>query len=273
MLNTSTNTKSKILRTKMNLLTYDLSNDIVAFSTKREGGVSCGAYSTFSICHYCGDNPENVARNRALLCRHLGIADNQLILPHQTHGTNIHVITSINLLKPTDLNDIDAVITNLPQCCIGVSTADCVPILLYDPTMKVIAAIHAGWRGTVAHIASKTIQQMNVTYGTNPVHIKAIIGPSISEEAFEIGDEVYDAFRNAGFSMPSIAHRYPAAGNTQKWHIDLWKANQACLESAGILPQNIFISGICTHAQHSTYFSARRLGIRSGRIFTGIMLK
>lgn len=257
----------------MNLLTYDLSNDIVAFSTKREGGVSSGAYSTFSICHYCGDNPENVAHNRAILCHHLGIADNQLILPHQTHGTNIRVITAADLQQHPDLYDIDALITTIPQCCIGVSTADCVPILLFDPTTKTIAAIHAGWRGTVAHIASKTLQQMSATYGTNPVHVKAIIGPAISEEAFEIGDEVYDAFKNADFPMSAIAHRYPAAGNTQKWHIDLWHANRLCLETAGVMPQNITVCGICTHTHHHAYFSARRLGIRSGRIFTGIMLK
>ena len=257
----------------MNLLTYDLSNDIVAFSTKREGGVSSGAYSTFSICHYCGDNPVNVARNRTLLCRHLGIADNQLILPHQTHGTNIRVITSADLQHQPELYDIDALITNLPQCCIGVSTADCVPILLYDPITKAIAAIHAGWRGTVAHIASKNLQQMSATYGTNPTHVKAIIGPSISEDAFEIGDEVYEAFESAGFPMSAIAHRYPAANNTQKWHIDLWQANQICLENAGVMPQNITTCGICTHTHHDAYFSARRLGIRSGRIFTGIMLK
>ncbi len=256
----------------MKLLEYNLGNGVIAFSTTREGGVSNTAYSTFSICHYCGDDEANVRANRNTLCQHLGIANTHLILPHQTHSTNVHRITQTDIDTPSALTDIDALITNLTNCCIGVSTADCVPILLHDPISKSIAAIHAGWRGTVNKITERTIKAMFQAFNANPQNINAIIGPSISEEAFEVGNEVYDAFNQAGFDMTHIAHRYSTNDGGEKWHINLWRANQDILVANGIPAKQIHISGICTYTNHQTYFSARRLGIRSGRIFTGIML-
>jgi YfiH family protein len=165
------------------------------------------------------------------------------------------------------LDGVDALISPLPDCCLAISTADCVPILLYDTRARVIAAVHAGWRGTVARILTQVLNQMTLLYGTEGKNVKAVIGPSISLQAFEVGDEVYEQFFSANFPMRQIAVRQ------EKWHIDLWHANRLCLETAGVMPQNITVCGICTHTHHDAYFSARRLGIRSGRIFTGIMLK
>lgn len=150
--------------------------------------------------------------------------------------------------------------------CIGVSTADCIPILLYDPEHHAAAAVHAGWRGTVMRIAEKSIRQMTLDYGTRPELLEAVIGPGISQEAFEVGDEVYDAFREAGFPMSEIARKQ------EKWHIDLWAANYLQLENCGLRINHIQVSGICTYRHCEEYFSARRLGIASGRIFTGIIL-
>ena len=253
----------------MEKLEYNIHPCVTAFSTKRGGG---GCYGGFNITHYCGDAPQHVAECRAQLCKELGIGDEQLILPRQTHGCEILHIDSafMNASKEEQadmLQGIDAVVTALPRVCIGVSTADCVPVLLCDTQKRVVAAVHAGWRGTVARIAERCIERMCTTHGCKPQNIKAVIAPSIGRDAFEVGEEVYAAFEEAGFPMGRIATRHT------KWHIDLWEANRLQLLSCSIPQENIEIAGVCTHSNHAEWFSARRLGINSGRIFNGIMIE
>lgn len=262
----------------LKLLEYALGNALRAFSTTRAGGVGSGSYGTFNITHYCGDTPEHVQANRQLLCTELGIADDRLLLPHQTHGDRVLTIDTDFLALPearrtAEMESVDALVTDIKGVCIGVSTADCVPILLYDPTHQAIAAVHAGWRGTVKKIVARAIATMTEKYGTRPAELRAVVGPSISAAAFEVGDEVYDAFSAAGFPMTNVARRYPAAGGAEKWHIDLWAANVCTLEAAGVELANLMVAGICTYTESDRFFSARRLGINSGRIFNGIMLK
>ena len=258
------------------LLEYDTRETVLAFSTYR--GEGTGSYEGFNITHYCGDTALHVEQCREELCRELGIDDNHLILPRQTHGDKVLAIDStflqLDKARQADaLMGVDAVVTDLKQTCIGVSTADCIPVLLHDTKRDVIAAIHAGWRGTVAMIVCKVIDNMNSLYGSCAGNIDAIIGPGISIEAFEVGDEVYNEFATARFHMESIAHRYPSVNGDMKWHIDLWEANCRLLQQCGIERNRIDISGICTFTRHTEFFSARRLGINSGRIFSGIMLK
>lgn len=262
------------------LLYYNVSPHTIAFSTTRispnvtspEAIKSMGNYAAFNVTHYCGDNPQRVDCNRTWLCNELGISKSQLWLPRQTHTDNICCIDN-NMLSLTDeeqqkrLQNVDALITNIPQQCIGVSTADCVPVLVYDEEKKVIASIHAGWRGTEKKITLKTIQKMVQKYGTNPTKCKAIIGPSISVDAFEVGEEVVTAFQKANFP-DSIVMR-----TSSRPHIDLWAANAFLIEQAGIPLEQIQIAGICTYNHSDTFFSARKLGIKSGRIYTAIMLK
>ena len=163
-------------------------------------------------------------------------------------------------------------VTNMRYICIGVSTADCIPILLHDPHKRVVAAVHAGWRGTVAHIAKKCIATMTETYECMPNNIVAVIAPGISMEAFEVGNEVYDTFNRSGFPMKKIARLYPTSNGGSKWHIDLWEANRLQLIECSIPERNISTAGICTYREHDRFFSARRLGIESGRIFSGIIM-
>ena len=258
----------------MKLLEYNTSKNIRAFSTYR--GKGSDNYAEFNITHYCGDTKEHVAECRLELCKELGIEDNNLILPRQTHGNKVICIDREFIEQSKEqqtelLYGIDAIITNLPQTCIGVSTADCIPILLYDSTRRVVAAVHAGWRGTVADIAKECISTMHSRYGCLTNDIKAIIAPGISIDAFEVGDEVYETFAEAGFPMERIARRYPAAQG-EKWHIDLWEANRIQMTECGIKTENIITAGICTYKHHTEFFSARKLGIKSGRIFNGIMI-
>lgn len=259
----------------MEILEYNIGNGARAFSTKR--GEGSGNYGGFNITHYCGDTAEHVAECRKMLCCELGINDRRLILPRQTHDSKTLVVDKEFLaLTPQEqkekLEGIDAIVTDIPQTCIGVSTADCIPLLLYDTGKNAVAAIHAGWRGTVARIAEKCIEVMVKHYCSNPAAIKAVIAPGISMDAFEVGDEVYDRFAECRFPMEKIAARYPTATGGTKWHIDLWEANRLQLLGKGLGEENIHISGICTYSLHSEFFSARRLGIKSGRIFNGIMI-
>lgn len=272
--------------TRPELLAYKLHEDVVAFSTTRRGGFSTGAYGEFNINRYCGDDAEAIRKNRALLCRQLGISDDRLIMPHQVHlAQSLRIDEAFLVLSEEDrqtrLEGIDAVMTQLTDVCIGVSTADCIPLLVYDPRQHAVAAIHAGWRGTVQRIAQQTIAAMAAAYGSQAADLRVQIGPGISLDSFEVGDEVYETFLQEGFDMnaiskqflstpPSTLHHPPS---TSKWHINLPECNRLQLLSSGVVPQNIKVSPVCTYQQSADYFSARRLGINSGRIFTGIIMK
>lgn len=260
---------------------YLFSARMRAFSTTRQGGVSKGRYASFNINPYCGDNAADVSANRALLAGALGISTECIVLPHQTHGTESAVITpQFFTLNPQarqqQLEGIDALLTDMHDVCIGISTADCIPVLLYDEEHHAIAAIHAGWRGTVARIVQHTANRMQQLYHTDMAQTRAVIGPGISLESFEVGNEVYDAFSSEHFDMNLLARRYPPMrpddASQQKWHINLPLCNQLQLEQMGVPGCNIFQSDICTYDHADTFFSARRLGADSGRIYTGIML-
>jgi YfiH family protein len=255
------------------LYIYDnFGDDVLAFSTTRHGGVSKDEYGEFNINKYCGDNADDIQANRQLLAETLGIDESHIVVPHQVHGVDSRMIADEYFSLPENIREMiidktDAIMTDAKGVCIGVSTADCIPVLLYDKEHHAACAIHAGWRGTVARIVIKSIMAMRATFGTNSTELKAIIGPGISLKNFEVGQEVYDEFAKAEFDMNAIARM------EEKWHIDLPECNRLQLIKAGLKPENITMSGICTFDNNADYFSARRQGINSGRIYTGIVLK
>ena len=251
---------------------YNFGQDVIAFSTTRQGGYSEGNYGQFNINRYCGDSAETIRQNRQALCQLLQIDDRHLLMPHQVHLTEVAVIDEAFLClddneRQQRLEGVDAIMTDRAGVCMGVSTADCIPVLLYDNRHHAACAIHAGWRGTVSRIVEQSIKTMTATYGTNPADVVAQIGPGISLDSFEVGDEVYAAFAQARFDMASISQKQ------DKWHIDLPTCNKLQLMTMGVKPDHISVSDICTYKAHDTFFSARRLGINSGRIFTAIMMK
>ncbi len=254
------------------LLRYDMGDGVTAFSTMRRGGVSVGNYASFNINYYCGDDQYHVEANRMLLSELLNLTPDHLVYPHQVHGVEVRQIgKELFSLTPADrqqfLEGADAVMTDLSGVCVGVSTADCIPILLYDERVHAVCAVHAGWRGTVQRIVQHAVTAMRQAFQTDTTHLKVTIGPGISLENFEVGDEVYDRFAAEGFSMDAIAKKY------KKWHIDLWECNRLQLLDMGVSPVNVFVTRICTYAQTEDFFSARRLGVNSGRIFSGILLR
>ena len=214
------------MRTMNNLIIYSTPSWLTAFSTGKGSGVES-----------------------------LGLRLEDLALPRQVHSDNICWMS-----EPGRPEQTDAVITDKPGLCVCVKTADCIPILLYDTRRRVVAAVHAGWRGTVARIVQKTIRQMQPH---SPDDLHAIIGPGISLEQFEVGDEVYDAFKTEGFPMERIAKK------TERWHIDLWEANRWLLEEQGVT--DIFVEGTCTRSSED-FYSARRETINTGRNYNGIYI-
>ena len=266
------------LHTTGKLLEYALMRpypDVFCFSTTRQGGVSTGAYASLNCTSYTGDDPECVRRNRQILAEALPFPPRELVIPWQTHDTRVLSIGHTYLQstpreRESQLQGIDALTTREPGVCLCISTADCIPILLYDKKHRAIAAVHAGWRGTAGFITNHVLHHMHTLYGTVGADLLACIGPGISPEAFEVGNEVYEAFRQAGFPMEHIAHRHPTTG---KWHIDLPQANRLQLLDFGIPARQIESCGICTYTRHEEFFSARRLGIKSGRILSGILLR
>ena len=251
---------------------YHIAEGVTAFSTTRHGGYSQGNYGELNVNLYCGDEPEAIARNRRLLCKELAVAEDRLVMPHQVHDTGVSQIGKTFFMLSEEirkqvLEGIDALITNLKHICIGVSTADCIPIIIYDPEHHAAGVVHSGWRGTVANITGRVVTSRQMAYQSKPELLKAVIGPGISLKNFEVGDEVYEAFADAGYPMEQISEKQ------EKWHIDLFACCRLQLEATGIKAENIEESGICTYDNVEDFFSARKLGIASGRILTGIVLK
>ena len=192
---------------------------------------------------------------------------------HQVHDCKVAVIDRPGLTRQ-DLEGYDAFVTNLPGVAIGVRTADCVPVLLYDPVRRVIAAVHAGWKGTVLHVSQKVLEVMALKYGTVFSDIKAVIGPALGPDSFQVGLEVAEKFKEAGFPMDGIwSFRGQGDGSPMSGghHIDLFKANRWLLEQAGIPGDNIQVFDIDTY-KDTSFFSARREGAACGRNINAIKL-
>lgn len=221
------------------LLKYDLGEGVEAFSTRRD-----------SVLPY------------------------PVIQGHQVHEARMAVVDRPGMTRE-ELEGYDVFVTTLPGVAIGVRTADCVPVLLYDPVKRVVAAIHAGWKGTVLHISGKTVEMLVQRFGCSAADLRAVLGPSIGPDSFQVGEEVAEKFKEAGFPMDEIwSFRGPGDGSPMSGghHIDLWKANRWLLEQAGIPSEAIQVIGIDTYTTPSL-FSARREGVSCGRIINSIMLK
>lgn len=238
------------------------------YISNRNGGVSKSPYDTFNLSTHLHDDILFVNKNRAVVSTHLQVDGLQSFFPQQTHSNNIKMVTSKTVWS--DLLDTDALITATPNIGISVLAADCVPILLYDFKSQVIAAIHAGWKGTVAKIVEKTILEMRKEFGCQPSHIIAGIGPSISMKHFEVGEEVAQKFREIYKNYSSIVH---TISESEKFKIDLWEANKIQLLEAGIPRNQIEVSGLCTYSHPEIFFSARRDGFETGRFAVGAALQ
>ncbi|MGQ7868006.1 peptidoglycan editing factor PgeF [Sunxiuqinia sp. sy24] len=234
---------------------------IFHFSSTRKGWGGNGQ------SRFTGDPPERYQSYRQELANAFQFDPAQLVIPRQVHGTRVAVVNELTVAA--DLDETDALITNQPHCCVCVQTADCVPILLYDPVQQVVGTIHAGWRGTVGKIASKTVYEMQRHFNTMSEDLIAGIGPSIHLHAYEVGEDVIRAVRER---LPNYRKLLKPSTSKGKAYFDLWEANKSLLMTAGVPEEQIELMGFCSFSHQSLFYSARRDGTDTGRMISGIML-
>ena len=233
------------------------------FST-RPGGVSPAPWDSLNLGPSRGDDPENVRENYRRFCAVLGTAPEQAVLSQQTHTTNLRRVTAEDagkgLIRPRDYRDVDALMTDVPGLALTVFSADCGVILLHDPVHAAIAAIHAGWRGCAGGILAKTVRAMTENCGTDPADLLAAIGPCIGPCCFETDADVPATMRAALGADAEPCLRYQAP----KWHVDLSGLNRQWLLRAGLLPEHIERSELCTACRPDLFWSHRKMGERRG---------
>lgn len=236
----------------------------------RHGGVSTGMYASLNFSVSQGDDPEKVRENFIRFGTAVGIPAGEMVLTQQTHTTNLKYCTEEDhgkgVLVDRDYQDIDGLYTDRPHVALVISFADCVPVFLADPKRRVIAAVHSGWRGTVGRISTKMVGIMREEFGSRPEDIRALIGPSICADCYEVDEpvisrfkEVYDEQYWASIFTPSETAAEPG-----HYQLDLWEANRVNLEEAGLAREHIEITNLCTCCNPSVIFSHRATGGRRG---------
>ena len=242
------------------------------FST-RLGGVSNGQYSSMNLSFNNGDKRENVLKNYEILCNAIGTDINNLVLSRQTHTDNIKIVNKTHCqtgVFKESFSDIDGLITNTPKVALVTQYADCTPLLFCDPVKKVIATSHSGWRGTVKEIGKKTVQKMTLKFGCNPKDIIVGIGPCINKCCYEVDQPVFDAFKTLSYlDLDKIF----TPKNDDKYMLDLVEANRQILISAGVSPDNMDLSDICTCCNSTELHSHRATNGKRGNLAAIIELK
>lgn len=240
-----------------------------AFCT-RQGGGSCEEYDSLNMSFREGDEEFQVLQNWGRLAGSFAIPIEQFLVLNQVHGDDILVVKPLGSdFSSRDKFNYDATVTSHPGLAICIKTADCVPVFIVDKKRKVIAAVHAGWRGTALGICAKVIRLMQSQYGSLPQDILAAIGPSIGLCCYEVDSVVADAFE-ARQGKENFLFR-TAAKN--RWMLDLPEANRRQIAECGIPEKNIELSGLCTRCNQDLFFSHRGSGGITGRQINFLMLK
>lgn len=231
----------------------------------RLGGVSEGIYTSMNLSYTRGDDPACVDENFARICDAMGLPVDGVVISAQEHHVNLANVTAADCGKGKTLpgyKDVDGLLTDEPGVVLCTQYADCVPLLFADPKKRVVAASHAGWRGTVAEIGRLTVERMQRDYGCDPADILAAIAPSIGKCCFEVDTPVYDAFREMqvfddGCFIYDVGDKY---------HIDLWEVNRRVLLSAGVKADNITVTDLCTRCYPELFWSHRKTGPGRGSL-------
>ena len=252
-----------IITKKIGTLEYLSAESIAAphCFTTRFGGVSEGYLDSLNIGIHRGDSWENVLKNYDILGKALGFDPKKVVLSHQTHTDIVLEVGKAEQgsgLYGPELPECDGLVTNEPGTALVIFTADCTPILLHDPVTGAVGAAHAGWRGTAAAIAAKTVEAMVHRFGSRPADIRAAIGPNIGACCFETDADVPQAMGNAfGSEVETYIRR---AG--EKYYVNLKEINALSLRRAGVVC--IDISTQCTACENHRFWSHRITGGQRG---------
>lgn len=201
------------------------------------------------------------------VARSFGIRMDRVVTVSQAHGENIITVDDLNV-RDVRTVQADAMITAVPGIAIGVETADCVPVLLFDPVKPAVAAVHAGWRSTVKKIVQKAVHRMYEEFGSEPTRMIAAIGPAIGPECYEVDEPVMGPVREAFSFWKEVA----TPRKNDRWSLDLAKANKLELMQLGLAERNVHMLGLCTSCRGDLFYSFRAEG-RTGRMLSVIMIK
>ena len=240
--------------------------------TTRTGGVSSGIYATMNLSFSRGDEPLNVMENYRRIGEVLGTDPEHMVASRQTHTTNIHLVTEKDcgngIGRTSSYEDIDGLATDVPGIALVTYYADCVPLYFVDPVHRAIGLAHSGWRGTVAGMGACMVQFMQEHFHSRPEELVTAIGPAICAECYEIGEEVAEQFR--GHFPEEVLEKGKAPG---KYQLDLWQANRSILLNAGVLPEHIAVTDVCTCHNPEYLFSHRASHGQRGNLAAFLMLK
>ena len=242
-------------------ISYRILDDIPwlknAVST-RLGGVSKDYLASMNLGFNRGDLDENVIRNHEIFANVIGVNPKNIVTGNQTHTTNVKVVTKDDcgkgIYRDRNYTDIDGLITNEKGIVLATYYADCVPLLIVDTKNKAIGLSHSGWRGTVGKIGKVTIEKMGGLYGPKPEDTVPCIGPSICQKCYEISEEVAVQFKEA---FPDNIKEILIDKGNGKYQLDLWECNRINFKEAGVLPENIKVTDICTCHNTDVLFSHR----------------
>ena len=224
----------------------------------RRGGKSVGSYAGLNLSLRAGDNPQYVKDNMCDMKRAVGIHEGRIVTMRQVHGDDIIEVTERNI---KEAGECDGLVTREQDAYLGVLTADCVPILFVAAQEKIAAAVHAGWRGTLAAIAAKMVQLLKDRYGVSLDHVEAALGPAIGACCYEIKDDVSRPLIERWHTLAKAAVE-ERQGRT---YVDLRRLNRAILEQAGVPSRQIYTVGPCTNCTPADFFSYRREKKQTGR--------
>lgn len=241
------------------------------FST-RHGGISTGDVAGLNLGFKNGD-PFQVLENRRRFLTALALDPEALVAGQQVHGTHVAEVRAEDAGRGARTWEegfpaTDALITDVPGLPLSVYTADCVPLLFLDPVRPAVAAVHAGWRGSVAGIARVTLAALQAAYGTRPADVLVAIGPSIGPCCYEVDEKVIALLKGFPF-WPEVA----TEGRHGHWFLNLWELNRRQLLAAGVPPKNIAVSGLCTSCHVKDFYSYRAEHGRTGSLAAIIALK
>lgn len=273
--------------------------------TTRLGGVSEGVCASLNLSFSRGDAEDAVRENYRRVAEILQVKEENFVFSDQTHTTNVRVVTEQDagkgIVTPRDYTDVDGLVTNVPGLVLSTFFADCVPLYFVDPVHKAIGMTHSGWRGTVGRIGQKTLEAMHNAYGTDPADVICAIGPSICQDCYEVSADVAEAFaqefagheaevvclqklynkpvtvKNDRFqnTHPTSSEKYQNIDpdSPEKYQLDLWRANQIVLIEAGVLPEHIVVTNICTCCNPEELFSHRASHGKRGNLAAFMCLK
>ena len=244
------------------------------FST-RLGGVSEGCLSSMNLSFTRGDDPEKVRENFRRMGMVIGFETKDLVLSDQTHTTNVRLVTEADRGKgfdrERDYTDVDGLITDTPGLMLVTIYADCVPLYFVDPVHKAVGLSHSGWKGTVHRIGKVTLERMKEAFGTRPEDVQAAIGPSICQDCYEVSEDVAQAFMDE--FADQLDDRLVYRKGNGKYQLNLWNANERILLEAGICPEHLSITNICTCCNHELLFSHRASHGQRGNLAAFLGLK